>query len=652
MSWNFRLTTLLPKKTEVLFKKIHLYFIFRSYRLIKPFFMNAICLAAAHTTPYLPELVEELRSIEDSLDSLRKRGIWAVHSNRAANLDDVFKAFSENAAEIKVFHYCGHANQSELSLEGGGHIRGIAGLFGLSEPEENGVNPLYFVFLNGCATEEQVNSLHAAGVAAVIATSRPIGDTAARIFAEAFYKYWSVEGKTMQQAYDLAKAFLHSRPAEQHRDLEVREAGHRSKISKNEPFAWGLYPHPVHGQVALGWQLNPTVQLPPQILADVRPQASESLLELVFKFEENDADARAEIQSGKDPLLVLITRLPWTIGTHLRRLFAMDDTKSMATPGLERLRELVSGYNELTRFISYISLSALWDERQRARVDPQRLGQLPLLPDVGNINTTDYIWLLRQYFALQKEIPDDPFGAEPHLEKFLQTVDTSLADAYLFMEELKIALSPSSEPGRIEDLVQSRTGKSDGLADLCLQAEVVFNRFLEASLWLTKYRLYTVRSILVDKIRYLELKEPYIHKTMALHGAFSDIELLPTKREIPSDNSCILLAPSHPSGTDPLAGALNLSPFYIDKSSYLEEKAAHYPALYVLKYERAPGEFVFEYIDGDVNHEYRFAEDHQLVVKNYGAVFPAALKIDLRDSQKFQVVHQQLIKLKSDFHQA
>src|SRR5690606_22304814 len=151
------------------------------------------------------------------------------------------------------------------------------------------------------------------------------------------------------------------------------------------------------------------------------------------------------------------------------------------------------------------------------------------------------------------------------------------------------------EAGRIEDLVQSRTGKSAGLADLCLQAEGVLNRFLEASLWLTKYRLYTVRPILVDKIRYLEVKEPYIHKTMALHGAFSDIELLPTKREIPSDNSCILLAPSHPSGTDPLAGALNLSPFYIDKSSYLEEKAAHYPALYVLKYERAPGEFVFEY---------------------------------------------------------
>jgi hypothetical protein len=614
--------------------------------------MNVIYLAAAHTTPYLPELVEELVNIEASLDPLRKRGIWELKANRAANLDDVFKSFSENGAEIKVFHYCGHANQSELALEGGGHIRGISGLFGLTEPEENGVNPLYFVFLNGCATEEQVASLHAAGVAAVIATSRPIGDTAARIFAERFYLYWSAEGKTLKQAFDMAENYLNSGPVEQHRDIEERAPGHRQNASENESFAWGLYPHPMFGLLALGWQLNPPVQLPPQILADVRPQASESLLELVFKFEENDADARADIQSGKDPLLVLITRLPWTIGTHLRRLFALDDAKSMATPGLERLRELVSGYNELTRFISYISLSALWDERQRASLDLQRLAELPLLPDADSIHTADYIWLLRQYFALQKEIPDDPFGAEPHLEKFLHAVDTSLADAYLFMEELKIALSPSSEPERIGELVQSRTGKADGLAELCLQAEVVFNRFLEASLWLTKYRLYTVRSILVDKIRYLELKEPYIHRTMSLHGAFSEIKLLSTKREIPSDNSCILLAPAHPPGTDPLAGALNLSPFYIDKSSYLEEKAAHYPAIYVLKHERATGEFVFEYIDGDVNHEYRFAEDHQLVVKKYGAVFPAALKIDLRDSQKFQSVYQQLNKLKSDFHQA
>jgi hypothetical protein len=613
--------------------------------------MKNIFLAGAHTAGApLPELVEEIRSLENILRPLHERAIWNLLSNRAANATDVFDTFSRLGQAIALFHYAGHASQQELHLEGGGQARGIAELFGLAR---GGGQPVRVVFLNGCASNGLVDDLHKAGVGAVIATSRPIGDQLALDFARCFYQTWAMEGKTLEQAFQTAVAFVHSKAAGKYREIVIatRSIGFANQETAQD-MPWGLYTNPdcdaAEQQALLQSQLNPQPQLPPQVLKDVRPRATESLLELVFDFQENDPEAQKEITEGKDPLLVLITRLPWTVGTHLRRLFAVEDTQSMAEPGEARIKELVSGYTELTRFISYLSLSAVWDERQMAQLPPERFAQLPLIPDTDGVVSTDYIWRLRQYLALQKEIPGDPFKLEAHLETFLHTVDTELLESYRFIEAMKQALAPDSPPEALLELVLARTGKADGLADICLQTEAIFSRFLRAALFLTKFRLYTVRSILVDKIRFLDLKAPYVHKTMSLHGAFSDVKLIPTARAVASDNACILFAPGN-QPDDPLAGALNLSPFYIDKSAYLEDKIAHYPAIYVLKYQASGDEFVYEYLDGDVNHQYIFAEDHRLVIRRIGAIFPPALKVDIKDSQRFQVVHKQLLKLNQDF---
>lgn len=613
--------------------------------------MKSIFLASAHFqgSP-LPELVEEIRGIEAVLRPLHERAIWELRSNRAANLSDVFDTFVREGDQIALFHYAGHANQQELQLEGGGKVQGIAALFGLAQGK-----PLKLVFLNGCASAGMVKNLHQAGIGAVIATTRPIEDQLAREFAICFYQSWSLEGKKLDQSFQIALAFVQSKPAGENFRLQTNthEIGSLKKEANSQAdIPWGIYYNPELGAQELAqlqnWEINPAPQLPPQVLREVRTNATESLLELVYEFEQNDADAQQEIASGKDPLLVLITRLPWTVGTHLRRLFAVEDSQSMAESGLERLRELISGYTELTRFICYLSLSALWDERQIAGISPERLSQLPSLPHVEEPSNIDFIWRLRQYFGLQKEISGDPFELEGHLEQFLHTLDTELLESYRFMEELKRVLSSNSPAEHLNDLVQARTGKAKGIREVCLQTEAIFSRFLRSALFLTKYRLYTVRSILVDKIRYLDQKSPYIHKTMSLHGAFSDVKLIPTPRSVASDNACILFALAK-QNEDPLAGALNLTPFYIDKSAYLEDKITHYPAIYVFKYQAEGDEFVYEYLDGDVNHQYIFAEDHHLIIRKFGAIFPTALKIDIRDSQRFQVVYKQLHKLKQDF---
>lgn len=200
--------------------------------------MKSIFLAGAHTEGVpLPELVAEIRELENILHPLNKTGGWKVLSNRAANLADVFDTFSSEGENMIVFHYAGHANQQELHIEGGGQVRGIAELFGLAQGKT-----LQFVFLNGCASEGMVSDLHEAGVGAVIATSRPIDDLLARDFAKCFYKTWAMEGKTLEQAFRAAVAFVHSKPVGNERDivLKTRSFG-RAKSSWTVAIPWGLY---------------------------------------------------------------------------------------------------------------------------------------------------------------------------------------------------------------------------------------------------------------------------------------------------------------------------------------------------------------------------------------------------------------------------
>lgn len=613
--------------------------------------MKNIFLAAAYSAEaHLPELVNEIRALESIFRPLQERAVLGIISNRAANTDDVFGTFSEKNQVISIFHYAGHANQAELKFEGGGNIRGIAELFGITQS-----TALQFVFLNGCASKGQVAALHFAGVGAVIATSCAIKDELARLFSSIFYETWAKEGQTLEKAFQIAAARIHTKPEAEAKAfiVETRSFGRDNEVHA-ETLPWGLYLNPdlnSEAQIALrNYSINPVPSLKNMTFSqDGRTISSESMLELLYDFEQSDVEAQKEISEGKDPLLVLITRLPWTIGAHLRRLFALEESQSMAKAGIERLKELVSTYTELTRFISYIALSALWDERRLTLVPAEKLAQIPGIPDSNGTVSTDYIWRLKQYFALQKAIPGDSFKVEGYLEGFLHIVESELFEAYRFMEGLKDVFSNEENAAEnLQALVSARTGKEDGIVQICFDTELIVSRFMRAALFLTKFRLYSIRSILVDKIRYLDLQNPYVHKTMRLHGAFSDIKLIPTPRAIASDNACILLA-FIDQPNDPLAGALNLSPFYLDKSAYLEDKISHAPNLYVLKHQGPNDDFVYEYLDEDVNHVYLFKEDHQLTIRRSGAVFPAALKLGTLESRRFQVVHQQLLKFKQDF---
>ncbi len=199
--------------------------------------------------------------------------------------------------------------------------------------------------------------------------------------------------------------------------------------------------------------------------------------------------------------------------------------------------------------------------------------------------------------------------------------------------------------------MQSRaTEKPEGVKGLVLEAEAVYARFLKAALFLTQYKLHTVRSIVVDKIRNLNAERPYSHYTISLHAAFSQLQTATTPLETATDNYCLLLT-ARGQQEDTLTSAINLSPFYIDRSSFIGKNTGNYPSVFALDYcegDDFDKKYVFHYIDNDINHHYAFEQDNELVIDPYGAVLPEHLEVEPATAERFEPIYEQLQQLESD----
>ena len=113
--------------------------------------------------------------------------------------DDVLRVIQRCKEELWLFHFGGHANEHQLELEAG-----IAKAGGLAELLA-ACKELKLLVLNGCATYGQVEKLLDLGIAVVIATSAPIGDKRASLFARTFYQNL-VEGDSIIEAFKMGRA--------------------------------------------------------------------------------------------------------------------------------------------------------------------------------------------------------------------------------------------------------------------------------------------------------------------------------------------------------------------------------------------------------------------------------------------------------------
>ena len=89
-------------------------------------------------------------------------------------------------------------------------------------------------------------------------------------------------------------------------------------------------------------------------------------------------------------------------------------------------------------------------------------------------------------------------------------------------------------------------------------------------------------------------------------------------------------------------------------SLFIGNNINSYPAVFTLDYQRGEGfykEYVFHYIDRDVNHDYAFAQNNELAITVDGAQLPDHIEAGPESLDRFEKIHQQLEQLEMDIPQ-
>ncbi|WP_373511739.1 hypothetical protein [Persicitalea sp.] len=116
----------------------------------------------------------------------------------SADGEEVAEDIRNYKHRILIFHFSGHADSERLLFkDGSSHASGLAGLLGEAQN-------LKLVFLNGCATYDQVKLLFDNNIKIVIATKGKVSDGIAQQFAETFYKALSDTDYTIRTAFEHA----------------------------------------------------------------------------------------------------------------------------------------------------------------------------------------------------------------------------------------------------------------------------------------------------------------------------------------------------------------------------------------------------------------------------------------------------------------
>lgn len=147
-----------------------------------------LAFADSNAAEPLRNLAPENKAIREALDPLVRKGELVEPTTLwNATPDDIADEFQKDYKQFRAFHFGGHANGAAVILadlrgaRAEGHAKGLADFLGQQQGLE-------LVVLNGCSTQAQIDRLHAAGVKAVIATTRAILDGVAVDFAARLYK--------------------------------------------------------------------------------------------------------------------------------------------------------------------------------------------------------------------------------------------------------------------------------------------------------------------------------------------------------------------------------------------------------------------------------------------------------------------------------
>ena len=421
---------------------------------------------------------------------------------------------------------------------------------------------LKLVFLNGCSTKAQVEELFQAGVKAVIATSVKIQDRMAVQFAQAFYQALANK-RTIKRAFEFAKStiettFANTPEMDIHRDLVGATP---SPESASETMPWGLYVQKNAAEEVLSWRLPyyREIGLPKDMINYIGQHFKVNryivmVLDEMCRYNKDIYSQMVETVDGEEVkkdsstyLDLVIQNFPWVIGSQIQLL------RQKNQPNQDRFQQLLSTYMICSQTLYFILLSNFWDERRRLGFNIPKGFLERLKTPKGEILQSDFLGKLLELHQILQQADAQLFV--PELDGFCLELqgDSHLAKARTYLTKLQ-----KSYPHN--DL--------NNIGKLCLTTEQAVAVLLQKAAFLADYRMLTIRDINIDNPRYS--KEVYELNMGALNAIVNTSLSLyedDAKRRKASYSNCnsIVLA----SNEKELKQSLNLSPFIIDKNTYL-----------------------------------------------------------------------------------
>ncbi|MEZ4995625.1 MAG: CHAT domain-containing protein [Saprospiraceae bacterium] len=524
---------------------------------------------------FLDYLKRESTNIQKALLPIDAKGFIKVVREESTETSDLFRIFQAYRDRMAVFHFAGHAGGQQLNFEDQ-----AVGMRELAQLIAEQKDTLRLVFLNGCATADQVAYLHDLGIPVVVATTCEIEDPKAQIFAARFYA-------ALANHYNLERAFLHAKTY-----LEVKFQQNMGiyrgiKLAEDRaeanPIPWGLYLAEDAEVETLQWKLPQYYSVPPPSSMQVSYAVNKNILRLLEAVKRKAPHLSQKIYPTEEAFL--ITSFPWVISVHLFRLFA--DAESMSVAGLPRLRELIQAYVSTTRFLAYIGLAQLWNEiKSGTLILSQELETFFLLGE-SNSQNYDYLLLL-QRICEKLESPAVKWFF-PDLKSIAERIipGNVAFDHYRFLESTRQRLSTENI-------------HADEVKELCYLCESVLTDLLVQAADLVNFSLLTVKDIRIINPGRIAVANPFEHMIGDLHVPFQTyLKHRPRSLEDYINSHSVLLT-RRSEEKHRIQEYLNLSPFYLDKTAFGESRGKNTPMIYALQY-LGNGSYVYQNVSYNIN---------------------------------------------------
>lgn len=500
---------------------------------------------------HLPLLDEERKVINGHLLPLANQQYLQLVIEPSATTTDISRFITDLKDRINIFHYGGHAGSKEILLQDQtANSDGIAQLLALQKE-------LKVVFLNGCSTRAQVGLLQELGIPAIIATSIPIADQAARTFSDVFYRALA-EDHTLEEAYKIAAA-NHLMTTGQAAGIN---RGLRVKKEETDPLPWGLYitegkeavlnwkiPRQSAGSFIVrgaGLKYQSGVIINQKLVMTIANAIAPHSRSIQLILDE--AKSKSREPKMRDLRVAVIDSFPTPIGMHLRKLLIVEEI------GTDRLQKIVNLYQVSAQFLAYVLLAQVWDEKfsnPNYPILPVTQSALKMFlslstPDSSTYNFVNLIEALGDTLAESKT----PLFVEEFntLRKQYQE-EPDLKTAVLFLEEMKRELMGAVAADEIESF--------------CVQGEDKLCEIFKHIGFAAKYTLATIKTIELIKPRHASPR--FRHNLVVLNQLTAAIGVLDDVLETTeyTDNNSVILMRDE----ETVSPSLNLSPFILDENA-------------------------------------------------------------------------------------